>query len=78
MRPVNSKMSIFNRIMSYMKSKPALCEPEKSEMTVLNANSLESKKSKSVVVIGAGIVGLTTAYYLQRSGSYDEIHVVDR
>lgn len=45
-------------------------------------SSMASKPGRGVmretcVVVGSGVVGLTTAYYLSRTGRYDSIHVID-
>ena len=48
------------------------------------AETARARKEKSsseggtCIVVGAGIVGLTTAYYLCRTGKYANIHVIDQ
>lgn len=40
--------------------------------------SREPSSSRRCIIVGSGIVGLTTAYYLKRTGAYEEIHVIDK
>jgi len=54
------------------RSQPACAEPR----TQTSSHNLGSKQS--CVVIGSGVIGLTTAYYLQRRGLFERLHVVDR
>ncbi|KAF1978371.1 FAD dependent oxidoreductase [Bimuria novae-zelandiae CBS 107.79] len=48
-------------------------------MSTAQASAVEGDKDNATVIIGAGIIGLSTAYYLSRSGSTkpESIHLVD-
>jgi pyruvate/2-oxoglutarate dehydrogenase complex dihydrolipoamide dehydrogenase (E3) component len=45
--------------------------PKKQDLTMLN------KQERNIVIVGAGIIGLTTAYYLSRN-PLNKITVIER